>query len=144
MRHHNIKVTTTSGFDNAKVTEYLEPITAHVVVGMNLFKDFLSGFSDVFGGKSKSYQDTLSSINQEVIDLLKEKAFALGANCVLGLRIDNDEIGAQGKSMLMVTAIGTAAKASFPEDKKAIGTQKLSNKQKGNSGDWLSGYAYEK
>ena len=113
MKAQNVKVTTTSGFEGVKIEEYLEPITAHVVVGMNFFKDFLSGFSDFFGGKSSTYQNTLSSINDEVINELRKKAYSIGGNCVLSLKIDNDEVSAQGKSMMMVTALGTAAKANF-------------------------------
>lgn len=131
MKAQNVKVTTTSGFEGVEIEEYLEPITAHVVVGMNFFKDFLSGFSDFFGGKSKTYQNTLSSINDEVINELRKKAYSIGGNCVLGLKIDNDEVSAQGKSMMMVTALGTVAKANFskksmtsPED---IKVDRLSN-----------------
>ena len=115
MNPKNIKVTTTSSFDNAEIEQYLEPVTAHLAVGMNFFKDFLSGFTDFFGGKSKSYQKTLESLNSEAINQLKVKAANLGANCIVGLKIDNDEISAQGKSMLMVTIVGTAAKAKFKE-----------------------------
>lgn len=114
MKAKNVKVTTTSGFDGVVIEEYLEPVAAHVVVGMNLFKDFIAGFSDFFGGKSNTYQNTLATINDEVIEELRKKAYGLGGNCVLGLKIDNDEVSAQGKSMIMVTAIGTAARARFP------------------------------
>ncbi len=131
MNKQNVKVTTTSGFDGVEIEEYLEPITAHVVVGMNLFKDLLSGFSDLFGGKSRTYQNTLTSINDDVINELRERAYSIGANCVLGLKIDNDEVSAQGKSMMMVTALGTAAKANFSEKtinhKKEIKADRLSN-----------------
>ncbi len=113
MKAQNVKVTTTSGFEGVKTEEYLEPITAHVVVGMNFFKDFLSGVSDFFGGKSSTYQNTLSSINDDVINELRKKAYSIGGNCVLSLKIDNDEVSAQGKSMMMVTALGTAARADF-------------------------------
>lgn len=115
MREQNIKVTTTSSFDNIDITEYLEPITAHVVIGMNVFKDFFSGFTDTFGGNSNIYENTLVSMNQQVVSKLKKKASSKGANCIVGLRIDNDEISAQGKSMMMVTATGTPAVADFPE-----------------------------
>lgn len=67
------------------------------------------------GGKSESYQKTLESINNQVINQLRNKAHSIGANCIVGLKIDNDEISAQGKSMLMVTAIGTPAKANFKD-----------------------------
>lgn len=119
MKTQNIKVTTTNGFDGVEIEEYLEPITAHVVVGMNFFKDFMSGLSDFFGGKSKTYQNTLTSIDTEVINVLRKKAASLGANCILGMKIDNDEISAQGKSMMMVTALGTAAKANFSKKPQA-------------------------
>lgn len=118
MTFSEVKVTTTSGFNDVRINEYLEPVTAHVVVGMNLFKDFFGGLTDFFGGKSKTYQNTLSSINTEVIDKLKEKAFALGGNCILSLKIDNDEISAQGKSMMMVSAIGTVAVADFKHNEQ--------------------------
>ena len=116
MNLNNIKVTTTSSFDGVEILEYLEPVTAHVVVGMNFFKDFLTGFTDFFGGNSDIYQDTLSSINEQVINELRKKAYLKGANCVLGFKIDNDEISAQGKSMMMVTGMGTAALANFPKE----------------------------
>lgn len=109
-------VTTTSNLDEIKIKEYLHPVSAHVVVGMNLFKDFMTGITDAFGGKSSTYEKTLESINDEVIYKLQNKAIQLGANCILGLKIDNSEISAQGKSMLMVTAVGTAAVADIHED----------------------------
>lgn len=123
MQEKKIKVTTTSNFDNIEITEYLEPVSAHIVIGMNFFKDFLAGFTDFFGGNSHSYQNTLASINEQAIEKLRKKAFTIGANCVVGLKIDNDEIGAQGKSMMMVTATGTAAIANFSE--KSIKIEKL-------------------
>ena len=130
MKAQNVKVTTTSGFEGVIIEEYLEPITAHIVVGMNFFKDFLSGLTDFFGGKSSSYQNTLSSINEEVINELRKKAYSIGGNCVLSLKIDNDEVSAQGKSMMMVTAIGTAARANFStksiSHKKEIKTNRIS------------------
>jgi uncharacterized protein YbjQ (UPF0145 family) len=131
MKALNVKVTTTSGFEGVDIEEYLEPITAHVVVGMNFFKDILSGFSDFFGGKSRTYQKTLSSINEEVINELRKKAHSIGGNCILGLKIDNDEVSAQGKSMIMVTALGTAAKANFTKKSakplQEIRTDSISN-----------------
>ncbi|MCK5050825.1 MAG: YbjQ family protein [Candidatus Cloacimonetes bacterium] len=120
----NIKVTTTSGFDDVIIDDYLGPITAHVVVGMNLFKDIFAGLTDIFGGRSKTYQNTLSSINEQVINELRKKAFSLGGNCILSLKIDNDEVSAQGKSMMMVSAIGTVAIANFSKKNQS---QKKSN-----------------
>jgi uncharacterized protein YbjQ (UPF0145 family) len=108
----HIKVTTTSSLQNVEIEEYIEPITVSIVIGMNFFKDFLSGFRDIFGGKSNSYTKSLEKINQQAIYELKKRAHYLKANYVIGLTIENDEISAQGKSMLMVTAMGTAVKVA--------------------------------
>jgi uncharacterized protein YbjQ (UPF0145 family) len=106
----HIKVTTTSSLQNVEIEEYIEPISVSIVIGMNFFKDFLSGFRDIFGGKSNTYTKSLEKINQQAIYELKKRAHYLKANYVIGLTIENDEISAQGKSMLMVTAMGTAVK----------------------------------
>lgn len=127
MKGYKVKVTSTSSFEGVKIEEYLEPITSHVVVGMNAFKDFISGFTDYFGGNSRSYQNTLSSMNAEVVDDLRKKASLLGANCILGLKLDNDEISAQGKSMMMVTAVGTAAIAEFKSKSMVAPKEKRAN-----------------
>lgn len=127
MHKNRIKVTTTSKFENAEIIEYLEPISAHIVVGMNVFKDFLGGITDIFGGNSSSYENTLASINENVINLLRNKAYSFGANSIVGLKIDNDEIGAKGKSMMMVTATGTAVITKFSENSLKIKKDKKFN-----------------
>jgi hypothetical protein len=50
-------------------------------------------------------------LNDEALRLIEAKALQRGADAVLGLRVDHDEISGSGKSMLMVTASGTAVRA---------------------------------
>lgn len=104
-----VLVVTTDMPSGGTITKHLKPITAHVVAGTNLFSDFFAGMSDIFGGRSGSYKKQLASIYTEAIESLQYEAFKIGANCVVGLRVDIDEISGQGKSMFMITAIGTAA-----------------------------------
>jgi len=108
MQPKNILVITTSEPSNLKIQKHLRPVTAHVVAGTNIFSDVFAGFSDIFGGRSSSYQKQLSSIYNEAIERLQYKTYQLGGNCIVGLKIDIDEISGQGKSMFMITAIGTA------------------------------------
>ena len=125
MQKKNIKVITTSRFDNGEIKEYLEPISSHVVIGMNIFKDLFSGLTDIFGGHSTSYEKTLSSLNEKALNQLREKAQSLGANAIIGMSLDIDEIGAQGKSMMMITATGTAVRVQFEENTQKISDTKL-------------------
>jgi len=105
---NNILVSTTNSLEGLKIKHYLKPLSAHVVAGTNFFSDFFASFSDVFGGRSKTYQRQLSSIYSEAIEILKQSAIEIGANAVIGLKVDLDEISGKGKSMFMITATGTA------------------------------------
>lgn len=133
MRRHDIIVSTTSTLQGYDIQEYLGPISSPVVAGTNIFSDVLAGFTDILGGRSETYQKQLSGIHDESIDLLKNKAKALGADGILGMKIDHDELSGNGKSMLMVTAFGTAVKInrtskilhSNNENKKQIDAERL-------------------
>lgn len=104
----DILVITTSSAEGLKIKKHLKPVTAHIVAGTNLFSDFFGGLTDVFGGRSSSYQKQLTSLYNEAIERIKYNAYEIGGNCVVGLSIDMDEISGKGKSMFMLTAIGTA------------------------------------
>lgn len=103
-----ILLTTTPNIEGCRITNYLGPISAQLVIGTGLITDFLSGLTDFFGLHSGAYQGKLNQINEKALSLIREKAAAIGANAVVGLRVDHDEISGGGKSMLMVTAFGTA------------------------------------
>lgn len=104
----DILVVTSSTLEGVKIKRYLKPVSAHVVAGTNLFSDFMGGLTDVFGGRSQSYQNQLASLYNDAISRIKISAYEIGANCVIGLSIDMDEISGKGKSMFMLTAVGTA------------------------------------
>ena len=112
----DIVVSTTPQLEGWEVQKYLGPVSSHLVAGTNIFSDVAASFSDLFGGRSKSYRKQLEKINEEVIDQLKEKAANSGANALIGLQIDNDQISGQGKEMFMVTVSATAVRASPTRD----------------------------
>ena len=126
----DILVITTSSADGIKIKRYLKPISAHIVAGTNLFSDFLGGLTDVFGGRSQSYQKQLTSLYNEAIERIKFAAYEIGANCIIGLSIDMDEISGKGKSMFMLTAIGTAVvmeKETIDKSSSSKITEKFEN-----------------
>lgn len=104
----NILVTTTSNLQNCEINRYLGLVSARVVAGTGFLSDFIASFSDTFGGRSGTYQRQLQKINEEAIEILKEDASRRGANAVIGVRIDHDEISGKTKQMFMVTVTGTA------------------------------------
>lgn len=126
----DVLVVTTSSVDGLKIKRYLKPVSAHIVAGTNLFSDFFGGLTDVFGGRSQSYQKQLTSLYNEAIERVKYAAYEIGANCIVGLHIDMDEISGKGKSMFMLAAVGTAIIIEKEVSEKAILTnpdEKLEN-----------------
>lgn len=109
---HRIILTTTSSLEGFEIEQYLGIVSAQFVLGTGLLTDFLSSWTDLFGARSGSYQSKLDRIGREALDRVNARAQALGANAVVGLRVDHDEIAGGGKSMLMVTASGTAVRAT--------------------------------
>lgn len=107
----SVLITTTSTIEGWEIQKYIKPVSAHIVAGTDFFSDFAASFTDFLGGRSSNYQYQITTIYNEAIKQLQQAAIELGANCIIGLSIDMDEISGKGKSMFMVTAIGTAVKA---------------------------------
>jgi uncharacterized protein YbjQ (UPF0145 family) len=114
---NKIITTTTNTLEGWTIEEYHEPISANVVVGSNVFSDFAAGWTDFFGGRSSTYERKLQSIYKQAIETLSDRAQRLGANCIVGLRIDIDEISGKGTQMFMITALGTPVRASKAGEK---------------------------
>lgn len=100
-------LSTTPSLEGKTIIEYKGIVVGEVVAGVNFVKDFAAGLSNVFGGRSGSYEGELIQARKEALRELEERALALGANAVVGLDLDYEVLG-QGGNMLMVTASGTA------------------------------------
>jgi len=115
-------ITTTNDIDNGKAVEYYGVVSSHIVAGTGFLSDFAASVSDIFGGRSGSYRRQLEGLYDEALDELSDKAHLLGANSILGLKIDMDNISGKGMSMFMITAVGTAAKVEFDAEEQAVGS----------------------
>lgn len=102
-------VTTTSTIEGRQIAEYRGIVTGEAILGTNIFRDLFAGIRDLVGGRSGAYEEVLKQARETALRELKEQAAALGANAVVGVDIDYENIstGSSG-SMLMVSASGTA------------------------------------
>lgn len=108
-------ITTTDSFVNGiQIEKYIDLVQSNVVLGTNAFSDFKASFTDVFGGFSNTYQRKLGIIRQAAVDDVIEQARRYGANAIVGLKMDFDEVSGSKNSMFMVSVIGTAVKVSMP------------------------------
>ena len=77
------------------------------IIGANFVKDFFARLTDVFGGRSNSYERVLREGKETALAELSKAAQDAGGNAVVGVKLDYEAVGASG-SMLMVVASGTA------------------------------------
>lgn len=101
-------ITTTNNIEGCPIERYINTICSNIVIGTNVFSDLAASFSDFFGGRSESYKKKLGLLYDEVTKELKQNALQIGANAIIGFKVDFDEISGKDKSMFMVSASGTA------------------------------------
>jgi len=105
-------VTTTDTVDGKTVTEYCGIVSGEAIMGANLFKDFFAGIRDVVGGRSGAYEKEFRKAKECAMEDMIEEAKEMGADAVVGIDLDYEVIGGDNKTMLMVSANGTAVKFS--------------------------------
>ena len=104
-------VTTTDTVQNKSIEVYLGIVTAEVVYGTNVLKDFFAGIRDTLGGRTGSYERVFEKGQQKAIEELKLRAQKLNADAVIGIEIDTGTINVDNKGvLLLITATGTAVK----------------------------------
>lgn len=99
--------TTTPSIEGKVITAYCGPVFGEVVLGMNIFDDLFAEISDIFGGRSNTYEKGLADARIQCLSALEQQADELGANAVVGIDFDYEVLG-RNNGMLLVTASGTA------------------------------------
>ena len=99
-------VTTTPNVEGKQIVEYKQVVFGEVIAGANFMRGFFAGITDVIGGRSSVYERRISRARQDALKELEEKAYALGANAIVGVEVNYTTVGT--KSMFMVIASGTA------------------------------------
>ena len=100
-------LTTTPSIEGKEIMEYKGIVFGEVISGINFIKDFPAGLSNIFGGRSATYENELLEAREKALQELEERAREKGANAVVGIDVDYEVLGADN-GMLMVTVSGTA------------------------------------
>ncbi len=98
-------LTTTTSIQEKKVKRYLGIVTGEAILGANIFRDFFAGIRDIVGGRSAAYEKELRHAKEIAMEEMQNEARRLGGNAIIGIDLDYETVG---KSMLMVSASGTA------------------------------------
>ncbi|MDX2138941.1 MAG: YbjQ family protein [Chloroflexota bacterium] len=99
-------VVTTPNIEGKRVTQYLGLVTGETILGANIMRDFMASITDIIGGRSTAYEESLKEAKRIATEEMIAEAQRLGANAILSVDLDFETVG-QG-SMLMVSLSGTA------------------------------------
>ena len=105
-------ITTTGKVEGRSLDSYLGIVFGEVITGINIFKDIGAGLRNIFGGRSQGYEEELMTARENALKELEERAKAMGADAVRGVKMDYEVLGADN-GMLMVTCSGTAVKLNY-------------------------------
>ncbi|TDQ36394.1 YbjQ family protein [Aureibacillus halotolerans] len=100
-------VTTTSQLDGYVITDYIGIASGEAIMGANIARDFLSGITDIIGGRSTAYEQNLSKGREIALEEMQEEARSQGADAIIGVDIDFETVR---DGMMMVIATGTAVR----------------------------------
>jgi uncharacterized protein YbjQ (UPF0145 family) len=103
----DVMIVTANWIPGYDVVEVYGEIFGLVVRARNAFSNIGAGFRTLVGGEAKGYTKLVSDSRHEAVQRLKAEAAARGANAVIAMRFDCNEIA---DLMSEVAAYGTAVK----------------------------------
>ncbi|WP_180899191.1 heavy metal-binding domain-containing protein [Martelella soudanensis] len=101
-------ITTTNTLEGHKIVAYKGIVTGETILGTNIFRDFMAGIRDIVGGRSAAYESSLREARETAYAEMEHQAEKLGANAVVGVDLDYENITSDRGTMLMVSVSGTA------------------------------------
>lgn len=101
---------TTDVIQGAIIEAQLGVVTAEVVYGSNALRDFFAGIRDIIGGRTGSYEKVFERGHRDALAELEQRARSLGANAVVGIKLDTGSINIGEGALLLITASGTAVR----------------------------------
>ena len=100
-------IVTTEGVAGHRVSETLGLVRGATVRAKHIGTDIMAGLRNVVGGEMKGYSSMLAGAREQALDRLAEQARAMGADAVVGLRMETSAI-MNGASEIV--AYGTAVR----------------------------------
>jgi uncharacterized protein YbjQ (UPF0145 family) len=98
-------ITTTNDFQGMKVVRYIGLVRGITVRSRNAFATIGGGLQSLLGGNISLFTELAEQARKEAYDLMVQNAQQQGANAILGMRYDANEIT---DGITEVLAYGTA------------------------------------
>lgn len=98
-------ITTAFSIDDYKITKTLGLVRGITVRSRSLIGNIGAGIQILFGGNISLYQELCEKARQEAYEIMILHAQQMGANAIIGMRYDANEVGT---GVTEVLAYGTA------------------------------------
>ena len=100
-----LPVTTGFHFDGYRISRYLGVVRGLTVRSRSMVGNWMAGLQTIVGGNITIYNELCERARQEAFDLMIEHAGQLGANAIIGMHYDANEVM---PGVTEVLAYGTA------------------------------------
>lgn len=98
-------LSTTSEVPGKKTISYIGFVKGSTVQSKNFARDFGASLKTLVGGEIKAYTQMMNDARQIAIGRMVKEAEALGANAIIGMRLESSTVMAGASEMI---AYGTA------------------------------------
>ncbi len=85
-------VTTAFEFDGYRVARYLGVVRGITVRSRSAIGQFAAGVQQIFGGNITIYTELCEHARQEAFEIMIQHAVQVGANAIIGVRYDANEV----------------------------------------------------
>ncbi|MEO0322760.1 MAG: heavy metal-binding domain-containing protein [Myxococcota bacterium] len=109
----SIQMVTSDEVPGFKSHEAVGIVGAEHAAGVGLISELYAAVTDAVGGRSDRIQAIMNSARHAVTAELQEQAALCGADAVIGISFGYTQFSGQSKSMLLVSASGTAVTLLF-------------------------------
>lgn len=98
-------LSTTSEVPGKQTTSYIGFVKGSTVHSKNFARDIGAGLKTLVGGEVKAYTEMMNEARQIAIGRMVKEAESLGANAIIGVRLESSTVMAGASEMI---AYGTA------------------------------------
>ena len=105
MRTSTTLITTSTHLEGYRIVQQLGLVRGITVRSRSILGNMAGGFMTIFGGKSAIYTELCENAREEALQLMIQHAGALGANAIISMRYDANEVM---NGLTEVLAYGTA------------------------------------
>jgi len=102
---NQLLITTSTSLEGYKIKKQLGLVRGITVRSRSVVGNFVGGFMTLFGGRSAIYTELCEKARQEALDLMINHGKELGANAIINMRYDANDVMS---GLTEVLAYGTA------------------------------------